>query len=444
MPSSINSGIARSLSQIAERRDDLADAYFERREEVELPADGDVPGLRVWRESGLAVRLLRQGQTWFAARDGISAETFSSTVRRTARAVPRAPYPEPKISIPPWDDPPEAHELLELPSILGRALRGHHVSFVPRLNLRRHRRWVRVIGTRLASSMEHESFYSVLAEIPGSEDVQGGTLRYGALLPDLSEETVERLARALVRAHRARGAASPPPWTGPCILGPTASAVLLHEAVAHALEADTLALGGHPEAAIGVQLGSEELNVFDDPATAPESVRRHADDEGHPSIRRCLLRAGVVEQPICDAAWARQSEVLRAGGGRRGDRYHPPTPRSTHLELAPGNYDRADLMARANGGLYLPEVVRGHLDPLTGELTLRFPYGHRIENQVPGSPVGPCQLRTHVSDVLKAITAVGREAQAAGAGWCAKGGVKLPVWATAPDLCLEGIRIAAS
>ena len=31
----------------------------------------------------------------------------------------------------------------------------------------------------------------------------------------------------------------------------------------------------------------------------------------------------------------------------------------------------------------------------------------------------------------------------AGAGWCAKGGVKLPVWATAPELRLEGLDFAA-
>ena len=138
-----HAGIARSLSQIAERRDDLADVYFERREEIELPPDGAVPGFRVWRESGLAVRLLRQGHTWFAARDGISTETFSGTVRRVARALPRAAYPEPKIKIRPWDEAPDAPELLELPSNLGRALRAHHISFAPRLTARRHRRWSR-------------------------------------------------------------------------------------------------------------------------------------------------------------------------------------------------------------------------------------------------------------------------------------------------------------
>jgi hypothetical protein len=46
-----------------------------------------------------------------------------------------------------------------------------------------------------------------------------------------------------------------------------------------------------------------------------------------------------------------------------------------------------------------------------------------------------------VSDLLTRATAVGRETYLAGAGWCAKGGQKMPVWATCPALRLEGVEI---
>ena len=41
--------VARCLSQIADHGDDLADAYFERLEEVEYPAADEAPGIRVRR-----------------------------------------------------------------------------------------------------------------------------------------------------------------------------------------------------------------------------------------------------------------------------------------------------------------------------------------------------------------------------------------------------------
>lgn len=430
-----HSGIVRSLSQIADESADLAEAFFERREEIALPTLHDGPGIQVWREEGLAVRLLRRGRSWIASRDGITSDIFCEAVRRAARAMPRAPYPQPEFKPAPWPEPPRADHLLEFPSRVRKAIREHHLDLQVALDLRRHRRWTRLIGTVLASGTEHESFYSVAARTPWG--------RYGCLLPTLEGDAAEQVARNLVRLYQAREAEPPAPWSGVTVLGANATAVLLHEAVAHALEADTLALGGHPEAAIGVRMGSELLNIFDDPGSAPKSVRRIADDEGFPVVRRCLLRAGVVEQPLCDNSWARHSEMLVAGAGRRGDRHLPPGPRSSHLELIAGELSHQELLADAEGGLYLPEVERGMLDPLSGELILHFPYGRRIHNQLPGESVGPVRLRAQVSDLLENVTGVGQEVRAAGAGWCAKGGARMAVWATAPELRLEGIEVGS-
>ncbi len=426
-------GIARSLTQIADQPADLADAFFERIETVELPPPDQAPGFRVWRETGLAVRLQREGRTWLAGRDQISADVFQNALRRVARAMPRAPYPLPELETEQWSTPPEAPEVLTFPTAVSQALRTHHVDFPVQLTVRRHRRWVRVIGTHLASGTEGESFYSCDAVMPWT--------RYGCLLDELSHEKAEDLARRLVNLYHTRDAEPPAPWCGVVILGASATAVLLHEAVAHALEADTLAQGGHPEASLGVRMGSRLLNVFDDPSSAPSGVQRTADDEGFPVVRRCLLRAGVVEQPLCDTAWTRRSDRLTAGAGRRGNRHLPPGPRSSHLELVAGELSRKDLLADAEGGLYLPEADQGRLDPVTGKFVLRFPYGRRIQNQVPGSPVGPCWMRGQVSDLLDKIAGIGAQTFAAGAGWCAKGGVKLPVWATCPEIRIQGVEI---
>ena len=427
-----SAAVARALSQIADRPGDLADLFLERREEIELPPPSSTPGFRVWRESGLAVRLLRGGRSWLAGRDGLGRESFHDALRSAARAMPRAPYPEPELAERGWEAP-AAPEVLGFPSTLERRLRALSADLPLRLTVRRHRRWVRLVGTQLASGLERESFYSLRAETPAGVS--------GFLFAELGDGAAERVARSLVRAHQAREAPTPEPRARVAVLGFAATAVLLHEAVAHALEADTLALKGDPESALGDRLGSAELNVFDDPQTAPESVRRSADDEGYPVVRRCLLRAGAVEQPLCDTAWAQRSEALTAGAGRRGNRHLPPGPRSTHLELAAGELSSRELLADAGDGLYLPEAERGRLDPLSGEFTLRFPYGLRIEDGMPGATVGPCSLRGPIREILGSVAAVGREVRSAGAGWCAKGGVKLPVWATAAELRLEGVEI---
>lgn len=427
--------VARVLSQVADRTNDLADAYFEALEVIELPPEDRSPGVRVRRETGLAVRLVREGRTWLAGRDGIEPERFGEAVRRVARALPSNPYPHPELGRTRFTEPPEAPEVLEFPSRATRALRerglDREIAAAVRLTVRRHRRFVRVVGSQVSSGTERESFYSVDTETPWG--------RHGILLESLDDNAAEILAASLARRAEAQGAESPARGRSICVLGPAAAAVLLHEAVAHALEVDVLARGGHPEAAVGVRMGSELLDVFDDPRSGPEEVRRRADDEGFPTVRRCLLRRGTVEQPIADAAWSRRSDLLVAGGGRRGDRHDAPGPRSTHLELVAGSASSADLFAE--GGLYLPEADRGRLDPETGLLTLRFPHGRRIQDGAPAETVGPLVLRGHVSDLLSRVDAVGADVRTGGAGWCAKDGVRMPVWASAPELRLDAVEV---
>jgi predicted Zn-dependent protease len=428
--------VARALSQIAEQPEDVVDAYFERREEVELPPEEDAPGLRVWREEGFAVRLLRGRRSWLASRDGIAERPFAEALRQVARALPSVGYPEPQVrATPPAGREDGVRELRDFPAAVSRAIRAHHVGIAARLTLRRHRRWLQVVGPRLVAESQTESFYSCVVESSWG--------RCGALLPRLDAAAADEVAAAVVALFRARHAAPPASLHGVVVLAPAAVAVLLHEAVAHALEADTLARGGRPEAALGLALGAPCLDVLDDPSAAPPEVRRTSDDEGLPVCRRWLLRRGAVEQPLADAAWSRIAPTLLPGAGRRGSRHLPPGPRSTHLELLAGAASESDLLAQANGGLFLPAASRGGLDPLSGEFTLHLPHGRRIRRGALGEPVGACTLRGQVADLLARAAAVGRERVPAGAGWCAKGGQKLPVWATAPALRLEGVTVEA-
>src|SRR5947199_636145 len=425
--------VARTLSQIAEHPDDVVDVFFERREEVELAPEGDAGGLRAWREEGFAVRLVREGLTWMASRDAIEAKPFAESLRQVARAISAASYPEPTLEVGP-PDPVAAPELLDFPGLLSRAVRAHHVGFPLRVAVRRHRRWVQVVGPRLVPGAESESFYSCTVESSWG--------RYGTLLPRLSGGAAEEIAATAVALFRARQALPPAPFRGPVVLAPHTVAVLLHEAVAHALEADTLAQGGNPEAAVGVAMAAPCLDVLDDPGGAPEGVRRVTDDEGAAVVRRWLLRGGVVEQPLADALWARTSPVLLPGAGRRGTRHLPPGPRSSHLEVLPGETAPDELLAGAEEGLYFAEASRGRLDPLPGEFVLHLPHGRRFRRGGLHEAVGPCAPRGRVSDLPTRGTAGGKPSRPAGAGWCAKGGQKLPVWATAPALRLEGVDVS--
>src|SRR3954447_3724089 len=194
--------VARTLSQIAEHPDDVVDAFFERREEVELAPEGDPGGLRVWRGGGVAVRPVREGLTWMASRDAIEAKPFAEALRQVARAISAASYPEPTLEVGP-SDPVAAPELLDFPGLLSRAVRAHHVGFPLRVSVRRHRRWVQVVGPRLVAGAEREAFYSCT--------VDSSWGRYGALLPRLDNASAQEVAAAVVALFRSRASHPPAP-----------------------------------------------------------------------------------------------------------------------------------------------------------------------------------------------------------------------------------------
>ncbi len=425
--------LARALAQLAEGPEDLVDALLERVEVVELPPAGEPAGVRLWREEGLAVRLCRGERSWLASRDRLDRDAFVDALRQVARVHPRAVPPPPAVLIAPWGPLPGSAELEAFPRLLDRALRDRRVAFPYRLGLRRHHRDLQVATPHLAPAPERERYYSFRVELPWGS--------VGGLLPELDDEAAEGLAGRLADGFRAREAAPPSPGVTTVLLAPAAAATLLHEAVAHALEADTLAAAGAPESAHGVRLSPAALDVLDDPGGAPRPVRRRTDDEGTPVLPRWLLRGGVVDQPLADQRWARRLPGLQPGAGRRDSRHRLPAPRSTYLRLLPGEASLEELLARAGDGLYLVEPRRGRLDVAKGTFALGFAHGRRIAAGALHEPVGPCTLRGRIVDLLAGVEGVGSRAVAAGAGWCAKGGQRLPVWAAVPELLLAGVEV---
>lgn len=419
--------LARCLSQVADLEGDQVDAYCERLEEVEFRSAG-TPGLRVRREEGFSLRLMRGRQSWSVSSDRLDAEGLTRGLRQIARIRPPAP-----TIVPPFElttlEPAAITPLRRFPAAVERLIRSRMAAFPLQLRVRRHRRWLQVVGSRLVSPVETEVYYSCSADLPWGH--------YGALLPDLDGDAAATVAGELTAWFNARSASPPGSFTGALVLAPAAAAVFLHEAVAHVLEADSLALTGRPEAAVGVQLGSPCLNVLDDPSSAPQGVRRSTDDEGSRVQRRWLLRSGVVEQVLGDCRAAHDSPLVSPGAGRRADRHLPPVPRSTHLELLSGSTAETELLEGIEDGLYVRRVAAGQLDPLGGRFTLSFPFAHRIRSGRLAGAVGAGRLEGMVTDVLAAVTAVGDRRVSTGAGWCAKDGQRMPVWATTPALRID-------
>jgi predicted Zn-dependent protease len=426
--------LARCLVEVSADPAALVEAFFERTEQTVLAPRGQTPAHRVWREEGFSIRLVSSDQTWMVSRDGIDGSGFLEALRKTARRMAQGLRPPPRLRAGAWPEGPALDAPRAFVSRVETELRRRHLAFPLRLEVRHHRRFLQIVSRELVTAPEAEDFWSVRADLDGAS--------WGSLLPSLDGDAAAGTAGSLSALFRSRDAPAPAARRADLLLGASAAAVLLHEAVAHALEVDTLALTGDPASVVGHRVASAVLDLLDDPTGGPSGLRRATDDEGVPVLRRWLLRRGVVEQPLADRRWARRSPSLHPGAGRRQSRHWAPAPRSLHLELLPGAEPLANLAATLGDGLFAAEAKYGFLDPLSGRFELHFPHGRRLRGGRLDERVGPFRLRGAVGDLLDRIASAGREVTLSGAGWCAKGGQRLPVWSTTPGLLLQGVEVS--
>lgn len=422
----------RALAAILQQPGDDAELYLERLTFEEVARRCGQLEVEQRHEEGFAVRFLRGTSSWHATGDDFAPGALDEAIRLAARVHPRTPRP-----LAHWR--PAAAPQRDLGPLLAAVERlGAEVSPQADIVLRRHERQSRVLGPQLAAPEQRERFLSLT--------IREGRVSYSGLFaPEQSADLVEH-ALAELEARRRFAEAHLAADAGPSrvLLAPDAAAVVLHEAVAHALETDILAIGGRPEAAIGLRLASEILDVLDDPAAAPSSVCRASDDEGVPVMRRWLVRGGIVELPLADRRGAHGSDRLVAGAARRASRHDRPGPRSTFLEVPEGSSPSGDLVEIVGEGLLITAVDRGALDPTSGRFVLDLPGARRIRAGTVAETLGPCRLVGRVADLLAGISTIGDRATLAGAGWCAKDGQLLGVWARTPALVIErGLEVVS-
>ena len=418
-----------ALARLKAHPSEHLEGFFERLETALYRPGGTRDRLHLRREQGLSVRSLEAGASRMASADVISGQAFASCCDRVTGTAGSIGTP-PRIRVGRWP-PLRIAEIERAARQLERAVNRRRVGFPMDVTVRRHRRQVQVLHGRMSAPSQFEEYFSLRVKTPW------GT--WGGLLPSLEDEDLDPVAACLVDRLRSRNLPAHTDTPRIIVLGPCAAAVMLHEVVAHTLEADTLALTGAPESVVGLKLADAHLDVVDDPRQAPDRCGRSSDDEGTPVIARWLLRRGRVRQPLADLSWAGSHQRLVPGAARRANRHLLPGPRTTHLELLPSDLPDAELFREAAGGLYIGEFESGALNPFDGGCVLRAPCARRIGSSGPVDFVGPVQIRSRTVDLLAAVTAVGDRPLAAGAGWCAKDGALLPVWARSPSLRLEGL-----
>jgi PmbA protein len=280
-------------------------------------------------------------------------------------------------------------------------------------------------STGLSGSWEATTAYAYLQAIAeGDGDKQTG-LGFGmgrspqALDPgEIGREGGERAASLL-------GATKPSSRSCPVVLDPIVAASFVGF-IGGTLCADSVQRGRSPFAGkLGEQVGSVFLTLTDD-AVDPEGLNSSPlDAEGSPRGRTDLIESGNLAAYLHDSYTARrqgQGTRTTANASRSGYR-SPPSVSTSNLIIEPGEMSFDELLAEADGGVYVTDVAGLHsgVNPVSGTFSVGAT-GRLIEEGALAAPADEFTIASDLTSMLKAVAAAGSEAR-----WVPFGGsVKAP------------------
>ncbi|CAI1078951.1 metalloprotease TldD [Serratia proteamaculans] len=456
------------LGQLAERRLDYADLYFQSSyHEAWVIEDGIIKDGSYNIDQGVGVRAVSGEKTGFAYADQITLNALQQSAH-AARSIVRdigngqvhtlgeishkALYPllDPLQSLPREEKIALLHRVDKVARAADKRVQEVSASITGVYE----QILVAATDGTLAADVRPlvRLSVSVLVEQDGKRErgSSGGGGRFGY---DYFLEIADGEVRADAYAKEAvrmalinLSAVAAPAGNMPVVLGAGWPGVLLHEAVGHGLEGDfnrrgTSVFSGQ----MGQLVASELCTVVDDGTLQGRRGSLAIDDEGVPGQYNMLIENGILKGYMQDKLNARLMGVAPTGNGRRESYAHLPMPRMTNTYMLAGKSTPEEIIASVEYGLYAPNFGGGQVDITSGKFVFSTTEAYLIENGRITKPVKGATLIGSGIEAMQQISMVGNDlALDKGVGVCGKEGQSLPVGVGQPTLKLDTLTVGGT
>ncbi|AFL95471.1 putative modulator of DNA gyrase, PmbA/TldD protein-like protein 1 [Thermococcus cleftensis] len=246
-------------------------------------------------------------------------------------------------------------------------------------------------------------------------------------------ELVKEKALSLLHAR------SPPSGEFEIIMDPELTGVFIHEALGHAVEADSVKNGDSILAGkLGERIAVEGLTVVDDPTLPGKYGSYVYDDEGIRGKRVEIIRDGVLVNYLNDRETSALLGLEPNGHGRAQGYAYQPLVRMSNTYVEPGSWSLEEMLEEVKNGLYMAGDKGGQVDTASGTFTFGATEGYIIENGEIKDMVRDVAMSGSILEVLRNIRAVGKELRVEFPGYCGKGQV-VPVDDGGPHLLTRAL-----
>lgn len=266
-------------------------------------------------------------------------------------------------------------------------------------------------------------------------------------LPELMWEESYSLAKTL------KEAASPTKGAMDIVLGPEVVGLVSHESSGHPGEADRI-LGREAAQAgetylkmdsLGMRVGSDVVNVADDPTIDHSFGFYLYDDEGVKARKRVLIKEGRISEFLQNRESASVFGLQSNGASRASAYNREPIVRMANTFLEPGDYSKEELIEGVKDGVYIKNFMEWNIDDRRFNQRYVGLEAYRIENGELKERVRNPVLEMTTVGLWSAIDAVGKDLEFQ-AAYCGKSDPMqaLPVWTGGPHARLRGVRLGGA
>ena len=232
----------------------------------------------------------------------------------------------------------------------------------------------------------------------------------------------------------------------PVVLGAGWPGILLHEAVGHGLEADSV----RKESSIfagkkGQKVASDCCTVIDNGTIKNRRGSLNIDDEGVVSKENVLIKDGILQGYMQDKLNAKLMKDKVTGNARRQSYAHLPLPRMTNTYLANGNFSKDEIIKSVKNGIYAKNFSGGQVNTTTGKFVFSASCAFLIENGKVTSPIKGATLIGTGFETMNEISMLGNDLELdKGMGMCGKDGQTVPVGVGQPSLKIDKITVGGT
>lgn len=387
----------------------------------------------------------------------ISGKTLKEPIILTEEKKVKASWEvKPKINLADISPKEKMGYLFEIEKSL-KSIKNKLVSRVFQLETSEEEKYyVNSEGTRIDSKIPRVMMYYSLVGIEGNDS----EMRYFPIGESGGWEVIERWnliekinEESKVLLKIIKEGAKAQKEVQDVVLSPELVGIAMHESVGHPGEADRplgreAAQAGETYATrewMGKRIGTDFVNVVDDPSVKNSYGFYEYDDEGVKAQRRVLIQNGILNGYLHNRETAKIFGIKSNAAARASGFDHEPLIRMSTTFFLPGEQTFEELIEEIKKGIFIKSYTEWNIDDKRWNEKYVGSEAYRIENGELKELVRRPVLELTTQKFFTSVDGVGDKLEFI-SGSCGKGDPmqSIPVWMGGPHIRLRKINIGSA